>query len=101
MYFLSQPAAVSHQRSCMNHRPSVMTAIGRKVLHRRDLIRDDRSLRTLHAPPERTFADLARVSDGLHEHLWRTNMDRAQTFGHRSEEKGCETATGWNKKYMK
>ena len=59
------------QRSCMNHRPSVMTAIGRKVVHRRDLIRDDRSLRTLHAPQYGTKGDLARVGDGLHEHLRR------------------------------
>ena len=59
------------QRSCINHRPSVMTAIGRKVLHRRDLIRDDRSLRKLHAPRYGTKAHLARVGDGLHEHLRR------------------------------
>ena len=59
------------QRSCMNHRPSVMTAIGRKVEHRRDLTRDDRSLRTLHAPQYGTKGDLARVGDGLHEHLRR------------------------------
>ena len=59
------------QRSCMNHRPSVMTAIGRKVVHRRDLIRDDRSLRKLHAPQYGTKAHLARVGDGLHEHLRR------------------------------
>ena len=25
-------------------------------------------------------------------------MDRAQNFGHCSEEKGCETATGWDNK---
>ena len=89
------------QRSCMNHRPSVMTAIGRKVVHRRELIRDDRSLRTLHAPPERTFAVLGDIGDGLHEHLRCKNMDRSQTFGHCSEEKGCKAATGWDKKYMK
>ena len=78
-----------------------MTAIGRKVVHRRDLIRDDRSLRTLHAPQYGTKGDLARVGDGLHEHLRCKNMDRSQTFGHCSEEKGCKAATGWDKKYMK